>query len=49
MIFYNYFQRVNYAKRQSDVIAKMRGTYEESEKAKREQRRIQEKSNYISQ
>jgi hypothetical protein len=34
--------RVNYAKKQSDVIAKMRGTYEESDKAKREQRRTKE-------
>jgi hypothetical protein len=28
--------RVNFAKRQSDYIAKMRGTFEESDKAKRE-------------
>jgi len=34
--------RLNYAKKQSDVSAKMRGTFEESEKAKREQRRIKE-------
>ena len=34
--------RVNFAKKQSDVIAKMRGTYEESDKAKREQRRTKE-------
>ena len=36
--------RINYAKKQSDVIAKIRGTFEESDKAKREQRRIQELS-----
>lgn len=34
--------RVSYARKQSDVIAKMRGTFEESEKAKRETRRVQE-------
>lgn len=34
--------RVNYAKKQSDVTAKMRGTFEESEKARREQRRVKE-------
>ena len=28
--------RVNYSKKQSDVITKMRGTFEEGEKAKRE-------------
>lgn len=37
--------RVNYAKKQSDVTAKMRGTFEESEKARREQRRVKELSN----
>ena len=36
--------RINYAKKQSDVIAKMRGTFEEGDKSKREQRRIQELS-----
>jgi hypothetical protein len=39
--------RINYAKKQSDVIAKIRGTFEESDKAKREQRRIQELSKII--
>ena len=34
--------RLNYAKKQSDVTAKMRGTFEESDKAKRDQRRIKE-------
>lgn len=38
--------RVNYAKKQSDVTAKMRGTFEESEKARREQRRVKELSKF---
>ena len=36
--------RLNYAKKQSDVTAKMRGTFEESDKARREQRRVKELS-----
>ena len=42
---YNFFGkplRLNYARSQSDVIAKMRGTYEDTNKARREQRRLQE-------
>jgi U2 small nuclear ribonucleoprotein B'' len=43
-IFFGKPLRVNYSKKQSDVTAKMRGTFEEGEKAKREQRRVQELS-----
>ena len=35
-VFFGKPLRVNYAKKQSDVTAKMRGTFEEGEKAKRE-------------
>ena len=45
-VFFGKPMRVNYAKRQSDYIAKMRGTFEESDKAKREQRRIKELSKF---
>ena len=41
-VFFGKPMRLNYAKKQSDVTAKMRGTFEESEKAKREQRRVKE-------
>ena len=41
-VFFGKPMRVNYSKKESDVIAKMRGTFEESDKAKREQRRIKE-------
>jgi hypothetical protein len=34
--------RINYAKKESDVIAKMRGTFDEEAKAKREVRKLQE-------
>ena len=44
-VFFGKPMRVNYAKKQSDVTAKMRGTFEESEKARREQRRVKELSN----
>lgn len=35
-VFFGKPLRVNYSKKESDVIAKMRGTFEESEKAKRD-------------
>ena len=41
-VFFGKALRVNYSKKESDVIAKMRSTYEGSEKAKRDQRRLQE-------
>lgn len=43
-VFFGKPLRINYAKKESDVTAKMRGVFEESEKAKREQRRIKEMS-----
>jgi hypothetical protein len=36
--------RLNFSKKNSDVIAKMRGTFDEEAKAKRERRKTQEKS-----
>ena len=36
--------RINYAKKESDVTKKMRGTFEESEKTSRETKRVQELS-----
>ena len=41
-VFFGKHMRLNYSKKESDVIAKMRGTWEESDKAKREQRRVKE-------
>lgn len=35
-VFFGKPLRVNFARKQSDVTAKMRGTFEESDKAKRE-------------
>jgi U2 small nuclear ribonucleoprotein B'' len=35
-MFFGKPMRVNYAKKESDVTKKMRGTFEESEKTKRE-------------
>jgi U2 small nuclear ribonucleoprotein B'' len=43
-MFFGKPMRVNYAKKESDVTKKMRGTFEESEKTKREQKRVQELS-----
>lgn len=45
-VFFGKPLRINYAKGESDVTRKMRGTWEESDKAKREQRRVQELSKY---
>ena len=42
-VFFGKPLRVGFAKAQSDVIAKMRGVFEESERARREQKRVQEK------
>ena len=44
VMFYGKPMRINYAKSESDVTRKMRGTFEETEKAKREQKRVQELS-----
>ena len=41
-VFFGKPMRVNFSKKESDVIAKMRGTFEESDTAKREQRRVKE-------
>lgn len=41
-VFFGKPMRVNFSKKESDVIAKMRGQFEESDKAKREQRRVKE-------
>lgn len=44
-IFFGKPLRLNFAKKESDVIAKMRGIFDEEAKAKREKRKMQEKSN----
>lgn len=43
-MFYGKPMRLNFAKKESDVIAKMKGTFDEEAKAKRERRKIQDKS-----
>mmetsp|Transcript_23736 Transcript_23736/g.23422 ORF Transcript_23736/g.23422 Transcript_23736/m.23422 type:complete len:87 (+) Transcript_23736:374-634(+) len=42
-VFFSKPLRINFAKRESDVISKMRGTYDEEAKAQREQKNIKEK------
>ena len=37
-------QRLNFANKESDVIAKMRNTFDEENKAKREKRKLKEAS-----
>jgi RNA recognition motif-containing protein len=39
-IFFGKPLRINYAKKESDVIAKMRGTFDEEDKAKREVKKL---------
>lgn len=39
-VFFGKPLRINYSKKESDVIAKMRNTFDESDKSKREQRRV---------
>ena len=46
-IFFGKPLRLNFAKKESDVIAKMRGTFDEEAKAQRERRKIQDKSTFL--